>query len=154
MTTRSLLNSPLEAGIRCVAILVALYPRAVDVSRLVLLDHVLLHTSDFGGAQSIHPPVPGRGGQIGMKRGLIQDGLVLVGSRGFVDRVVSPSGISYIAGEDANPFLDSFDSPYLDELRDRCAWVAQTYGGVTEEQLRGVLVDVVGQWKEEFGDDA
>lgn len=134
--------------------LVALYPRAADISRLVLLDHVLLHTSDFGGAESVHPPVPGRGGQIGMKRGLIQDGLVLVGSRGLVDRVVSIDGISYVASEDANPFLDSFDSSYLNELRDRCAWVAQSFGGVTEDQLRGVLVDVVGQWREEFGDDA
>lgn len=154
MSASSLLNSPIEVGIRSVALLTALYPRSADISMLVLLDHVLLHTSDFGGAESIHPPVPGRGSQIGLKRGLIQDGLHLAGARGLVEQVVGTSGIAYIAGEDAHPFLQSFDSEYLEDLQDRCKWVARVYGDVSEEQLRNVLLEVVGQWREEFGDEA
>ena len=49
-------NGPLEAGIRAVSILGAAYPQSYDLQRLVALDYLLVHTSDVGGPESLHPP--------------------------------------------------------------------------------------------------
>ncbi|MFK5256118.1 ABC-three component system middle component 2 [Propionibacterium freudenreichii] len=116
-----LLNSPLEVGVRVVAMLNALYPRQADLSRIVLLDHVALHSEDFSGAESLHPAVPVRIGELGMKRELVRQGIILMGVRGLIVRNLNVSGIYYGASDDARPFLESIDSAYLTKLRRRCA---------------------------------
>jgi hypothetical protein len=47
----------------------------LDVNRLVLLDHSVLHTADLGGPESLHPPLPIRAGELGVKRTTIEQGL-------------------------------------------------------------------------------
>lgn len=83
-----LLNSPLEVGVRVVAMLNALYPRQADLSRIVLLDHVALHSEDFSGAESLHPAVPVRIGELGMKRELVRQGIIL---RAYADSLFATS---------------------------------------------------------------
>jgi hypothetical protein len=145
-----LLNSPLEVGIRVVALLTALYPERADLARIVLLDHVVVHSSDFDGESSLHPKIPGRVGELGVKRTLIRQGIALVGARGLIVRHLTTAGIYYRAGEDAQPFLDSMDAMYLAGLRSRCEWAAGTYGGLADDDIRARLGVVFGSWAEEF----
>ena len=51
-------NSPLETGVRAVAILVAAFPQSFDLQRLLAFEHLLVHTGDVGGPPSLHPPSP------------------------------------------------------------------------------------------------
>jgi len=53
-------NSPLEAGMRAVALLGASFPQTYDLQRLVTFDFLLVHTGDVGGPDSLHPPTPYR----------------------------------------------------------------------------------------------
>lgn len=145
-----LLNSPFEVGVRVVALLVSLYPARADVTRLVLLDHVVLHSGDFSSLASLHPEIPGRVGQLGVKRQLVQQAVLLMGVRGLVVRELSEKGIFYQASDDASPFLNSISAPYLLRLRERCAWAAGEFGGLDEESIRTRLGAVFGRWAEEF----
>lgn len=147
---RQLLNSPLEIGIRVVALLTALYPERADLARIILLDHVVLHSSDFAGASSLHPEIPGRVGELGVKRELMREGINIMGMRGLIVRELTTDGIYYRASEDARPFLDSMDATYLGHLRTRCAWAAGTFGGLDDDDIRTRLAVVVGSWAEEF----
>lgn len=147
------LNSPLEVGVRIVAILTSLYPSSADLTRLVLLDHAVLHSEDFGGSPSLHPQTPVRSGELGIKRDLISQGLHLMGSRGLIDRELALEGIFYRASDDALPFLQAFDSPYLTALRVRSTWAASEFSMATDEQIRSQLQSVFGQWAEEFDAD-
>ncbi|MBT1597274.1 ABC-three component system middle component 2 [Curtobacterium flaccumfaciens] len=145
-----LLNSPLEVGVRVVALLTALYPGRADIARIVLLDHVILHSGDFAGQSSLHPETPGRVGELGVKRELIRDGIILMGARGLIARDMTTAGIYYSAAEDANPFLESIDAEYLVELRARCVWAASTFGVLGDDEIRMRLSAVFGSWSEEF----
>lgn len=145
-----LLNSPLEIGIRVVALLTALYPERADLARIILLDHVVLHSSDFAGASSLHPEIPGRIGELGVKRELIREGITIMGVRGLIDRDLTTAGIYYRASEDARPFLDSMDATYLAHLRARCVWAAGTFGALDDDDIRARLAVVFGSWAEEF----
>ena len=145
-----LLNSPLEVGVRVVAMLTALYPRQADLARIVLLDHVALHSEDFAGADSLHPAIPVRVGELGMKRELARKGVALMGARGLIIRHLNISGIYYSASDDARPFLEAVDSPYLVQLRGRCAWAASEFGALDDDTIRRRLGAVFGSWAEEF----
>lgn len=145
-----LLNSPLEIGIRVVALLTALYPERADLARIVLLDHIVLHSSDFAGVSSLHPEIPGRVGELGVKRQLVREGITIMGARGLIARDLTTAGIYYRASDGARPFLDSMDAPYLARLRARCAWVAGSFRGFDDDGIRAELTVVFGSWAEEF----
>ena len=149
-TLTQLLNSPFEVGIRVVAMLTAMYPASADLARIVLLDHAGLHSEAFAGGESLHPPTPGRVSELGVKRDLIRRGVQLMAARGLIVIQATPSGIYYRAGEDARPFLDSIDAPYLTQLRSRFAWVSTEFGPMSDDAVRARLNEVFGQWTEEF----
>nr|WP_156163863.1 ABC-three component system middle component 2 [Demequina maris] len=132
------------------ALLTAMYPMRADVARIVLLDHVVLHTGDFGGMSSLHPEIPGRVGELGMKRELVQDGMVLMGARGLVVREMTTSGIYFGASDDARPFLAAMDAEYVLRLRARCAWVVAAFGSLNDDAIRDRLGAVLGRWSEEY----
>lgn len=144
------LNSAFEVGVRVVATLVEMYPQSADLARIVLLDHAILHSGDFSGEASLHPSVPGRIGELSVKRGLIEQGIQLMGRRGLISQSNTEGGIYYSASDDALPFLESIDSPYLNRLRDRCQWAEQTFGPKSDEEIRAQLNQVFGRWAEEF----
>ena len=57
-------NTPLETGIRSLGILVASYPKAFDLQRLVAFDHLVVHTADIGGPESLHAELPMRSAEL------------------------------------------------------------------------------------------
>ena len=68
-----LFNSQLETGTRAMVILNAAYPLALDLARLTWFDHLVVHTEDIGGPPSLHPALPGRTGELLVRRRLVED---------------------------------------------------------------------------------
>ena len=71
-------NSPLETGIRSLEILVAAYPEAFDLERLVEMDYLVVHSEDADGPESLHAALPMRAGELLVRRGLIEKGILLM----------------------------------------------------------------------------
>lgn len=143
-------NSPLEAGIRTICVLVPAHPQAFDVQRLVVFDHLVVHTGDVGGPESLHPQLPKRSSEILVRRRTVERGLHLMQHRGLVERQVDAFGITYRAGEFAGTFVESLAAPYLHSLRARGQWVTDTFAGMSDAALRNEMNRVFGQWIEEF----
>lgn len=143
-------NSPLEAGIRTVAILVPAHPHAFDVQRLVAFDYIAVHSGDIGGPESLHPRLPHRSAELLVRRNIIERGLHLMIHRGLVERRADASGISYRAGELAETFLSALTAPYVTALRERGEWVIRTFGDMSEDTLREKMGQFFGRWIEEF----
>ena len=143
-------NSPLETDVRALAILEAAHPNGCDLQRLVELDYLVVHSSDAGGPDSLHVPLPMRAGELLVRREIIEKGLLLMASRGLVERVARPDGILYRAGEAAAPYMAALSAPYSVELRARAAWVIQAFGHMTTDAIRTITQRFFEKWTSQF----
>jgi hypothetical protein len=143
-------NSALETGIRTLAILVASYPRAHDLGRLVQYDYLAVHSADANGPPSLHPPLPLRSGELLVRRGLIESGLRLMISRSLIRRQVNPEGLLYVADDAAGAFLDNLQADYIVQLRDRAEWVTSTFDELNANDLDAVVKRLFEAWTTEF----
>jgi len=143
-------NSPVEVGVRVLMILVEAYPQVLDVNRLVLLDHGVLHSADLGGPQSLHPPLPIRAGELGVKRETIEAGLELMLRVGLIEMAATADGVQFQAGDEALHFVQVLESPYAAELHGRVRWVLQHFDDLSEDALRGQMRTIFDSWSEEF----
>ena len=143
-------NSALETGVRTLSILVACYPKAHDLGRLVQYDYLTVHSADAGGPPSLHPPLPLRSGELLVRRGLVEAGLRLMISRSLIRRTFGADGVFYGAEEVAGSFLDNVRSPYLVELRNRADWVASTFDAFSAKELDAVVNHLFDAWTTEF----
>lgn len=143
-------NTALETGIRALAILDAVFPATLDLQRLVDFDYLVVHTGDVGGPKSLHAPLPMRTGEILVRREIIEDGLLLMMSRGLVQRLPSSTGIQYIASDTANPFLSALGSLYIIRLRERATWVVGKYQNVPDEELKRTIRHFFDLWTIQF----
>src|SRR5579863_3186597 len=121
-TTVQTFNSPIETGMRALILLAHSYPAQLDLQRLLEYDYIMVHTGDVDGPPSLHPALPLRSGELLVRRQLIERGLLLMMSRGLIDRVATESGFSYQAADNAGPFLDALSADYLNDLKQRAAW--------------------------------
>lgn len=144
------LNGPLETAIRVLTLLAEAYPSSLDLNQLVLLDHGLLHSEDLGGPSSLHPPVPIRSSELGVKRHQLTLGLEVLARVGLADINASVGGIHFTAAEGAHPFLSLLETSYARALAERAGWVVGRYGGLSDADLRQAIRDVSGRWAEEF----
>src|SRR4051794_37731105 len=92
-----LFNSPLETGVRSVVLLNTAYPRAFDLKELTWLDHLVVHTGDISGPESLHPNVPHRDGELLVRRSLVEQGITLMRSLHMIEAKYGSSGIVYAA---------------------------------------------------------
>lgn len=143
-------NSPLETGIRSVGVLVALYPKAFDLQRMVAFDYLVVHTADVGGPTSLHPDLPLRSAELLVRRELVERGLHLMMSRRLVDRAAAKTGIVYRAGEMADVFLSTLTSEYMTLLQLRAQWVAEVFGDMGDDEFRTLMRDNFDKWVEQF----
>ena len=146
----TLFNSALETGVRALVILVANFPAALDLQRLVDFDYLVVHSGDVDGPESLHPPLPMREGELLVRRKIIEAGLSLMMSRGLVTRVVSPEGIAYQASDFAKPFVDSLSTPYMISLAQRANWVADTFGFTETADLHELINSFFDKWTTQF----
>ncbi len=148
---RSPLNSSLEVGVRVLMILTEVYPEPLDVNRLVLLDHGVLHSSDLGGPESLHPPLPVRAGELGVKRAAIEGGLQVMIRANLVEMSTSERGIEFIASDKAYSFVSVLASDYATTLHERVGWIFERFGDLSEDALRAEMRSIFSSWSEEFG---
>lgn len=143
-------NTPLETGVRALVVLDALFPDSSDLQRLVTFDYLVVHSGDAGGPQSIHAPLPLRSGELLVRRGLIERGLLLMESRGLVRREPSSAGFYYRATEQSTPFLSALQSKYVGRLVNRAEWAAETFGSFGEAELNTLVRKFFDEWTTEF----
>jgi hypothetical protein len=147
-------NTPVETGIRTLVLLTKCAPDSLDINRLVLLDHGLLHSADFGGPQSLHPSLPLRSGELGVKRRDLELGLRVMIRAGLVEVIPQDDGIYYRASDGAGNFLALLEAEYAIELSERASWVVSTLGSLrTDTDLREYMTRTVGHWIVEFSQD-
>ncbi|MCC7390180.1 MAG: threonine transporter [Phycisphaerales bacterium] len=144
-------NTPLECGLRCVALLLAARPQRWDLQRIVQSEYLLVHSGDVpGGPPSLHPSSPHRVGELLVRRGLVERALLFMMSRQVVCRALSSSGIHYFAGDHALPFFDALQSAYSRQLLSRAAWVVERFGEVPSEDLDNYMRAHWSDWGAEF----
>ncbi len=140
------LNSSLEVGIRALVLLSETFPRRLDVAQLVYLDHAMLHSGDLtDGPSSLHPDLPIGPGELGMRRRLIEQGLVVLMRAGLADMTATDEGFLYGATEEAASFLNVLESPYVGLLRERASWLASTYMH-EEADVRDGMKQITQRW--------
>ena len=144
-------NSPVETGLRMLVLLDAAAPAACDLGRLVVYDYLLVHSDDApDGPKSLHPRTPHRSGELLVRRQMILDGLLLLVTRELATMTYDENGISYKSTELTSPFLNYLESDYALELRERSKWVADTFGGNTNETLLAFAMNHLNDWGGEF----
>ena len=143
-------NGPVEVGVRVVHLLLFLYPKELGLERLVLFDYFVVHSAEVGGPNSLHPSLPFQSKEMLVRRKLIETGLLLMASRGLVERKVSNDGIVYRAGGAASTFVSALEASYFEELRVRAQWVAERFGETEQEVLQERLGNFYKRWIAEF----
>jgi hypothetical protein len=129
-----LFNGPVEVGIRTVILLNAVFPQSLDLNRITILDHWTLHSGMFGDLPSVHPDRANSLGELGLKRGTIEQGLQLMRSAGMVSLIASAEGISYRATEEAAGFLGLMEAPLVAALGTRAEWAINHFAELTDTQ--------------------
>ncbi|WP_269508723.1 ABC-three component system middle component 2 [Corynebacterium faecium] len=143
-------NSPVEVGLQTLVLLVEESPEGLDLSRLVLYNHALLHSADLGGPQSLLPPTPIRTGELGLKRSRIEAGLNLLAGVELVEIIPVADGIEFVAADSAHSFLRLLESDHVRDLRRYAKWVVRTFEGINDQDLRAKMGEVSSHWIEEF----
>ncbi|MDZ7793623.1 MAG: ABC-three component system middle component 2 [Spirochaetia bacterium] len=143
-------NSPLETGIRSLELLVAAYPEALDLERLVEMDYLVVHSGDADGPESLHADLPMRAGELLVRRELIEKGLLLMRSRNLIQQIPTEDGFDYIAGDAAAPFLASFTSTYSQRLKERAQWAVERFAGVATSEIRQMMHRLFENWSSQF----
>ncbi|MFE5301281.1 ABC-three component system middle component 2 [Streptomyces sp. NPDC056632] len=122
------LNGPVEVGVRALVLLTEAFPGRLDVAELVFLDHAMLHSGDLdGGPASLQPDLPAGPGELGLRRALVEQGLVVLMRAGLVEMSPDERGFLYGATEEAASFLDTLKADYVGALKERAAWLAERY---------------------------
>lgn len=144
-------NGPVEIGLRALCVLTTAFPTTYSLQRLVVFDYFLVHSDDIkGGPDGLHPQTPHRGGEILVRRRVLQDGLTLYESRGLVERTYQDSGIFFAATDKSADFLDTLSTEYLKALRQRADWVVDSFGLLDDAGLDMMVREHIGMWGAEF----
>ena len=143
-------NSPLESGLRSLYLLVEAHPKRCDLQRLLFYDYLVVHSADADGPESLHPATPHRSGEILVRRGLVERGLLLMLSRGLVERSFDENGIEYCASDGAASFLACLETPYAHGLANRAHWVVGHFGEMSLSQLESYFRSNLDRWGGEF----
>lgn len=143
-------NTPFESGLRSVVILTACYPDMLGLNRLVVFDHLIVHTQDVGGPDSMHPKDRSRAAEILVRRGLVDSGLSLMQTRGLVARALTPNGFRYLAGEEAGSFVDMLSSAYVTALKERAGWLIEHIHPMSDDDLSRLVQSRMDVWEPEF----
>lgn len=138
-------NGPVESGLRSLTMLVESFPGALDMTRLVIFDYLVVHSDDVAdGPAGLHPRTPRRAGELLVRREVIRGGLNLYRSRGLIFRDFQDGGVFYAATDYAGAFLDALDASYTVRLRERARWVVERFGAAEPGHLRRLVNENLG----------
>lgn len=143
-------NSALETGVRSLFVLEAAFPDSFDLQRLIEFDYLVVHSGDADGPDSLHVPLPLRAGELLVRRELINRGLLLMMSRGLVERLTNEAGIQYKATDRAAPYLVSLSTPYARRLHLLARWAVEKFGHESTEVIRILTQQFFERWSSQF----
>lgn len=144
-------NSPLEIGFRILFILQGIYPREIDLNRLVIYDYFLLNSADFpNGPESLHPPIPHRSSQIIIKPLIIKEAIAQMRSKELIEIVFSVEGIKYKANDLTSKFIEFQESEYSQKLIELSNWISSQFGEYNDEKLKILVENNIPNWGNEF----
>jgi len=146
----TIFNSPLETGLRSLIILDEAYPHEYDITTLIWLDHLVVHTGDFGGPISLHPNISSRSGELLVRRTIIEEGLVLMRKIHLIKIDEISEGIFYTTTDYARPVIDLLYEKYTNELKDRAKWLINMIDKLAEGELKKLVDNRMGLWNIEF----
>lgn len=126
------LNSPLEIGVRALVLLSESHPDPLDLAELALLDHAALHSGEFDGPPSLHPDLPARWGELGLKRVVLEQALLVLIRAGLAELETAGTGLVYRATERGPAFVDVLEAPYVLRLRERAGWAVHEWAPDTD----------------------
>ena len=147
----TIFNSSREVGIRLSFIFVAIAPRVVDVDELVLLDHALLHSADFGGPASAFPAAQTRSTEVTIKRPIVHDAVHLLAQAGIIDVIATANGLKYGATEEAAAFTRLLTVPLANLFSERADWLAEHMFENDSTMFFEQFRSVSDQWRVHFG---
>lgn len=144
-------NGAVEIGLRSLSVLTESFPAGCSLQRLVVFDYLLVHSDDVpGGPTGLHPQTPYRGGEILVRRGVLQEGLLLYQSRGLIERRYENGGVFFAATDRSAGFLDALRTQYVTGLRERASWVVESFGQLSDADLEMMVREQIGKWGTEF----
>jgi hypothetical protein len=144
-------NGPVEIGLRALAILNDAYPTGYSLQQLVIFDYLVVHSDDIpGGPVGLHPQTPHRGGELLVRRSVLEEGLLLYQSRGLLECRYTDHGVLFAATDRSAAFLDALGSEYLGHLRDRATWLITNFGALSDEEVTKFAGNHIGEWGAEF----
>lgn len=133
-------NNEVETGLRTLVILNEIYPLEVDLSKLLYLDYITVHSGDLDESKpSLHTPVPYQKGELLIRKPIIQKGLSLLMSKGLANLVYLPNGLYYSASEKSTPFIESLDASYTASLIDRAKWTVSNFANLGSNEMHALL---------------
>ena len=109
-----------------------------------------MHSGDADGPDSLHAPLPMRAGELLVRHGVIEKGLMLMMSRGLVQRVSTSDGFNYLAGELAAPFISSLTTEYSCRLKVCAEWVIGEFKDLPTQEIRNITHRLFQQWSSQF----
>ncbi len=145
-----LFNSRVEAGIRAVVVLELLRPETADLTEMVLFDHVVVHTGDLGGPTSLHVDVPGRQGELLVRRRLLETSLQMMRRCHLLEEIGEEQGLVWRASDEAASFLELLETPYSMRLKSCAAWLATQVQERTKAGFEEFVRGRIGHWGEAF----
>jgi hypothetical protein len=120
------------------------------LERLVEMDYLIVHSGDANGPESLHADLPMRAGELLVRRGIIEKGLLLMISRNLIQRIPTENGFNYIAGDDAAPFIDSLTSTYSKKLKERAQWAVERFAHMKTSEIRQITHHLFKNWSSQF----
>lgn len=150
MLAPHLFNGPLETGVRSLVILNAAFPQAFDLMEMTWLDHLVVHSGDILGPQSLHPNVPHRDGELLVRRSLVEEGITLMRRLHLVEARFESTGIVFAALDQAGPIVTLMRTEYGRALKARAAWLVDYLNERGREHLKDVISQKIGRWAVEF----
>lgn len=144
-------NSSLEIGFRILFILQGIFPKEIDLNRLVIYDYFLLNSADFpNGPKSLHPPIPHRSSQIIIKPLIIREAIALMRSKELIEIIFSEEGIKYKANDLTSKFIELQESTYSQKLVELSNWLSLQFGEFSDKKLKIIVENNIPNWGNEF----
>ena len=148
-TVTALLNGPLELALRIMIVVDEQPEGAWTVDDLLVLDHMAVHSADFDGPPSLHPPFPLRSADIGARRSSLRHAVELLVHRHLFDTELGESGIAFRAGDEVHSVAGLLESPYAKDLRVRARWIRSLEGGPADAAVEVRIRQIVEAWSED-----
>lgn len=118
------------------------------------MDYCLLHSADFDGPESVLPAIATRGGELGIRRSVVEHGVQVMARAGMISVITSRDGLTYQASETAAPFLRLIGSSFMDRLMEVAEWAVSDMRSMPTSNIRNRIHQVSNQWTEQWTENS